>query len=189
MNFVFISPNFPEAYYRFCKGLHENGVNVLGIGDCPYDDLHPELKASLTEYFRVGTLEDYDQVMRAMGYFTFRYGKIDWVESNNEYWLDQDAMLRTDFNITTGLKADEISRFRSKSAMKKYYEEAGVPCARFEMVTDLKQGLRFAKECGYPIVVKPDRGVGAEATYRLDNEEDLRAFYNDYPFVPNIMEE
>ena len=108
MNFVFISPNFPEAYYRFCKGLKENGVNVLGIGDCPYEDLHPELRASLTEYFKVGTLEDYDQVMRAMGYFTFRYGKIDWVESNNEYWLDQDAMLRTDFNITTGLKADEI---------------------------------------------------------------------------------
>ncbi|MGX8687273.1 MAG: ATP-grasp domain-containing protein [bacterium] len=189
MNFVFISPNFPEAYFRFCKGLRENGVNVLGIGDCPYDDLHPELKNALTEYFKVDTLEDYDQVMRAMGYFTFRYGKIDWVESNNEYWLDQDAMLRTDFNITTGLKADEISRFRSKSAMKKYYEEAGVPAARFELVTDLKQGLRFAEECGYPIVVKPDRGVGAEATYRLDNEEDLRAFYNDYPFVPYIMEE
>ena len=33
MNFVFISPNFPTAYERFCEGLHDNGVNVLGIGD------------------------------------------------------------------------------------------------------------------------------------------------------------
>ena len=32
MNFVFISPNFPEAYRWFCVRLKENGVNVLGVG-------------------------------------------------------------------------------------------------------------------------------------------------------------
>ena len=26
MNFVFISPNFPETYYRFCQALKNNGV-------------------------------------------------------------------------------------------------------------------------------------------------------------------
>ncbi|HAE45664.1 MAG TPA: carbamoylphosphate synthase large subunit, partial [Lachnospiraceae bacterium] len=120
MNFVFVSPNFPEAFSRFCVGLHENGVNVLGIGDAPYDDLNGELKYALTEYYKVSDLKDYDQMIRAMGYFTSRYGKMDWVESNNEYWMEQDAALRTDFNITTGLKTDEIMRYRSKSEMKKY---------------------------------------------------------------------
>ena len=43
MNFVFISPNFPENYAGFCVGLKENGVNVLGIGDCPYEHLSDEL--------------------------------------------------------------------------------------------------------------------------------------------------
>lgn len=47
MNFVFISPNFPEAYRWFCVRLRENGVNVLGVGDAPYDLLHPDLKLSL----------------------------------------------------------------------------------------------------------------------------------------------
>ena len=42
MNFVFISPNFPSSYWMFCARLKENGVNVLGIGDCPFDDLAPE---------------------------------------------------------------------------------------------------------------------------------------------------
>ena len=84
MNFVFISPNFPEAYRWFCIRLRENGVNALGVGDATYDELHPDLKRALTEYYRVGSLENYDQVVRAMGYFTCQYGKIDVVERNNE---------------------------------------------------------------------------------------------------------
>ena len=130
MNFVFISPNFPSSYEHFCIDLRENGVNVLGIGDAPYDSLTDSLKAALTEYYRVDSLKNYDQMIRAMGHFTASYGKIDWVESNNEYWMELDAALRTDFNIQSGLKSDQIMRFRSKSTMKKYYKKAGVPTAR-----------------------------------------------------------
>ena len=189
MNFVFISPNFPEAYRWFCIRLKENGVNVMGVGDCPYDNLHPELRAALTEYYKVDSLENYDQVLRALGHFTANYGKIDWVESNNEYWLEQDARLRTDFNITTGLKSHEISRFKSKQAMKEYYQKAGLPCARFLPVTDLAAGLAFAAEVGYPIVAKPDNGVGAIATYKLKSDADMEAFFAEKPAADYLMEE
>ena len=189
MNFVFISPNFPTDYARFCVCLKENGVNVLGIGDASYDSLRDDLKWALTEYYRVDSLENYDDMIRAMGYFTGRYGKMDWVESNNEYWLELDAALRTDFNILTGLKSDEVGRFRSKSGMKAYYEKAGVPTARWQMATDLASALAFAEEVGYPVVVKPDRGVGAEATYKLKSEADMRGFFSELPPVPYIMEE
>ena len=155
MNFVFISPNFPEAYRWFCIRLRENGVNVLGVGDGAYDGLHPDLKRALTEYYRVDSLEDYDQVLRALGYYTGQYGKIDWVESNNEYWLELDAALRTDFNITTGLKAHEIEKYKSKLRMKDYYRRAGLPCARCAPVTDLAAGLaeRCEIEVAYAIGV------------------------------------
>ena len=36
-NFIFISPNFPTNYWQFCRELKNNGMNVLGIGDQPYD--------------------------------------------------------------------------------------------------------------------------------------------------------
>ncbi|MCI8810468.1 MAG: carbamoylphosphate synthase large subunit [Oscillibacter sp.] len=189
MNFVFVSPNFPEAYRWFCIRLHENGVNVLGVGDASYDTLHPDLKRTLTEYYRVDSLENYGQVLRALGYFTGQYGKIDWVESNNEYWLELDAALRTDFNITTGLKSDEIWKYKSKMAMKEFYKKAGIPCARYAPVTDLAAGLAFAGEVGYPIVAKPDNGVGAIATWKLKNEDDMREFFQDPPQVQYLMEE
>ena len=98
-NFVFISPNFPMTYWRFCRELKNNGMRVLGIGDSPYNDLMQELKDSLDEYYKVSSLENYDEVFKAVAFFTYKYGKIDWLESNNEYWLMQDAQLRTEFNI------------------------------------------------------------------------------------------
>ena len=43
-NFVFISPNFPLTYWKFCRELKNNGMRVLGIGDCPYDELMQALE-------------------------------------------------------------------------------------------------------------------------------------------------
>jgi len=189
-NFVFISPNFPTNYWQFCRELKNNGLNVLGIGDQPYDELDPNLKASLNEYYKVSSLENYDEVYRAVAFFIFKYGRIDWIESNNEYWLMKDAQLRTDFNITSGFQYEEMDRIKYKSKMKAYYTKAGIPVARYHMVDDLEGCREFLKKVGYPVVVKPDNGVGAVATYKLTNDDDLVAFINNYPKeVPYIMEE
>ena len=189
MNFVFISPQFPDSYWNFCDRLKQRGVNVLGIGDSPYDSLSWQLKSCLTEYYRVDQMEDYDQMVRAMGYFTYKYGKIDWLESNNEYWLEQDARLRADFNIQTGMMPEQVCIVRRKSTMKKYFEQAGVPVARYHMVSSYEQGIAFANTVGYPVFVKPDGGMGAEDSYKLSNEDDMRWFYSTKKDVPYIMEE
>ena len=189
MNFVFISPNFPRTYWQFCDRLRQNGVNVLGIGDAAYDGLEPELKASLTEYYKVDSLENYDQVLRAVGFFTFKYGKIDWIESLNEYWLEQDARLRTDFNVTTGIQADRIGFIKEKALMKKLYLEAGIPTARQHFVSTPEAGREFISLVGYPVIVKPNIGVGAHDTWKLENDADFDAFYANLPSIPYVMEE
>ena len=189
MNFVFISPHFPHTYWRFCDRLHQNGVNVLGIGDAPYDQLEDCLKGVLTEYYRVTSLEDYDQVFRAVAFFSFRYGKIDWIESMNEYWLEQDARLRTDFNIRTGIQSDRIGFIKEKARMKQLYIEAGIPTARQHVVTTREAGREFVDRVGYPVIVKPNIGVGATNTWKLTCDDEFNAFYDDLPGVPYVMEE
>jgi len=189
-NIVFISPHFPTNYWQFCKELKTNGMNVLGVGDAAYDSLPQHLRDNLTEYYKVDNLEDYDQVYRAVAFFAFKYGRIDWLESNNEYWLEQDARLRTDFNIESGFKTCDMPRIKYKSKMKEYYEAAGIPVARYHIVDDLKGCLKFIKEVGYPVIVKPDNGVGASSTYKLSDEGDLRGFLEiKDPTVSYIMEE
>ena len=79
-NFIFLSPNFPENYWKFCRELKNNGLRVLGIGDCPYDNLHQELKDSLDEYYKVSSLENYDEVAGSVAFFQNKYGKIDWLD-------------------------------------------------------------------------------------------------------------
>ena len=189
-NVIFISPNFPTNYWQFCRELKDNGMNVLGIGDQPYDDLMQELKDSLTEYYKVSSLEQSDEVYRAIAFFIFKYGRIDWLESNNEYWLERDARFRTDFNIKSGFHIDDIPRIKYKSKMKEYYKKAGIPIARYHMVDDLEGCLAFVKEVGYPVIAKPDNGVGASHTFKISNDEEMKHFMeNKWPSIIYIMEE
>lgn len=187
-NFIFISPNFPANYWKFCRELKNNGFNVLGIGDCPYYNLSVELKTSLNEYYKVGSLENYDEVFRAVAFFSFKYGKIDYLESNNEYWLERDAQLRTEFNITTGFGIKDMKKVKYKSKMKTYYKKAGIPVARHCLVRSPKMIEKFINEVGFPVIVKPDNGVGASATYKLSSAEELENFLKTKP-KGYIMEE
>ena len=189
MNFVFVSPHFPHYYWNFCDRLKKNGVNVLGIGDEPFDNLQTELKNSLTEYYFVQKLDDYDEVFKAVAFFSFKYGKIDWIESNNEFWLEQDARLRNDFNVTTGEHIENMRRIKNKSEMKKYYALAKIPTARLHKVTTIDSAHNFISQVGYPVIVKPDVGVGANDTYKLENDEELKEFFDEHIDVPYVMEE
>ena len=189
-NFIFISPNFPTNYWKFCRELKDNGLRVLGIGDQPYDELSNELKDSLHEYYKVSSLENYDEVYRAVAFFAFQYGRIDWLESNNEYWLERDAKLRTDFHITTGFQTEDIPRIKFKSKMKDYYKKAGLTVARYHLVDDLEGCRKFIEEVGYPVVAKPDNGVGASHNFKIKNDAELESFYGQrHEGVVYIMEE
>lgn len=189
MNFVFISPHFPKTYWNFCDRLKKNGINVLGIGDCPYDATSNELKSSLTEYYYVDNMLDYDKMYSAVAYYASKYGRIDWIESNNEFWLETDARLRTDFNVITGIKDDGIRFFKSKAEMKKKYAKAGVPTARFYTVKNKAGMLKFVEEVGYPVFAKPVAGVGAADTYKIENAKDLENFFATKPDEEYICEE
>ncbi|MCX8061170.1 MAG: ATP-grasp domain-containing protein [Anaerolineales bacterium] len=188
MNFVFLSPHFPPNYYLFCVHLRRFGANVLGLADEPYENLRPDLRDALTEYYRVYDLHDYDSLLRALGYFTHRYGKLNGLDSQNEYWLETEARLRSDFNIP-GLNIQQIAKVKKKSEMKKQFIKAGVAVAKGKVVYTLAQARQFVSEVGYPLVAKPDVGVGAAKTYKINNEEDLEFFWRDKLPAPYLLEE
>jgi len=188
MNFVFLSPHFPPNYYQFCSHLNNLGVNVLGLADKPYENLNPVLKSALTEYFKVGNMHNYAEMLRAIGYLTHHYGKIDRIDSHNEYCLETEAQLRTDFNIY-GIDNDHIQKIKRKSLMKGIFVKAGIPVAKGKIVQTLDEANELIKETGYPVVAKPDIGVGAARTYKIQNPRELKDFFATKPAVDYIMEE
>lgn len=192
MNFVFVSPQFPHTYWQFCDRLRRRGVNVLGIGDTPYDQLDGRLKDALAEYYWVPSLSDYPSVFKAVAFFSYKYGKIDWIESNNEYWLAQDATLRTDFNVTTGPNAQQIRSLQSKVDMKLGYHRAGVATARQIRLTTLQAALDFVEGeggIGWPAFAKPERGVGSVGVAKIDGRADLERLLGEKGQTPYVLEE
>lgn len=189
MNFIFVSPNFPEIYSHFVKELHDKGVNVLGIGDQPYMNLNEELKANLTEYCYVSDMNNMDWMRNTIGYLQSKYGHIDFIESNNEYWMRKDAQYRKEFGIDTGYMPEDLDLYQSKSGMKQFFNKAGVKTARYILVSTVEESLKFVSEVGYPVFAKPDSGVGASDTFKINNEEELRNFHNIEKHEKYIMEE
>ena len=179
MNYIVISPYYPHNFQKFSIELKNKGINVLGIGEEPYDQLDDRLKDALTEYFRVDSLDNVDEVKRAVAFLFHKHGTIERIESHNEHWLELDAALRTQFNVF-GAKERDLKKTKLKSEMKKYFERAGVPVVPGFLVkkeADIEKGI---KKLNLPLIAKPDNGVGAAATYKLETKEDVTRFKEEW---------
>jgi hypothetical protein len=189
-NFVLFAPIFPETFYQFAIALKNHGCNVLVIGDKHQAQINPALQANIDAYYYVHDLHQYTELHAAMDYFIARFGAIDYIESNIEYWLKTDAYLREKYDIENGLRPEELLRYQQKSSMKSYYKKAGIPFARFTLVSTLDDALVFVHKVGYPVFVKPDMGVGSQRSYKLINEAQLRDFFIRKPLLEvYILEE
>jgi hypothetical protein len=188
MNVLFLSPHFPPNFWHFCRGLREAGANPLGLADAPWEALRPELQGALVEYQRVPDMHRHEDLVRALGWLTYRHGKIDRLDSLSEYWLETEARLRDDFNVF-GLRAADMARIKRKSVMKALFVEAGLAVARGRVCRDPETLKAFIAEVGYPVVAKPDTGVGAAQTFRLEDDREVEAYLAAKPQVDYIVEE
>ena len=188
MNVIFVSPHFPPNFRHFVRGLRQAGATVLGLGDEPFDNLHSELRSQFHEYYRVSDMNNYDALLRGAAYLTFKWGKIDRLDSLNEHWLETEADLRSDFNVY-GIQRGWIDNIKRKSCMKALFVQAGVPVARGRVCTTPEATKAFVQEVGYPIVAKPDIGVGAAKTYKISDDFELDFYLRDKLPVEYILEE
>ena len=170
MNFIVTSPFYPENFQLFTNRLKQQGFNVLGIGQEPYDQLSQSLKDDLTEYYKVNDLENTEEVKKAVAYLFFKHGKIDRIESQNEHWLNLEAEIREQFNIP-GNKPKDLRKVKFKSEMKKLFAKAGVPAVPGKVANKKVTVNRIVKEFGLPLVAKPNSGVGSSGTYKLEDQE------------------
>jgi hypothetical protein len=188
MNVVFLSPHFPPNWYHFVRGLREVGATTLGIADTSWESLRPELRDDLSDFYRVDDMASFDQLTRAIGWFISRHGLVDRLDSLNEHWLEMEAELRTAFNIP-GIDRARIGPIKRKSMMKNRFAAAGLRPARGRVCRSRAALDRFISEVGYPVVAKPDVGVGAARTYKLENAEQVDRYLLDKLPVDYIVEE
>ena len=73
--------------------------------------------------------------------------------------------------------------------MKAVYQSVGLNVARYCLIDTFDNALAFVEKVGYPVVVKPDNGVGATSTYKLNNQHELEYFFATKDDRVYIMEE
>ena len=181
MNVLLVSPHFPPNYRFFAYALRAQGATVLGVGDVPVWELGDELRGALADYVFVPEMFNRgDDLHRGVESLIHRYGPLHRIESHNEHWLEHDARLREEFGVW-GQRPTDLRQNRSKLGMKDAFRNAGVPVAPAELITSREQALRFANRVGFPLILKPDVGVGASGARKVHTAGELEKALDPLP--------
>ena len=171
-NVVFVAPFPIETTMRFVRAASKlPDVRLLGVVHTPPDAGSPDAGlyhdvVRVTEPLSAQDTIDGVEVLKR------RHGKIDRVVGILEALMVQMAQAREHHGVR-GTSSKTAELFRDKASMKDALRAAGLPVARHKLVASADDARAFAREVGFPMVLKPPAGMGAKATFRVTSEEAL----------------
>lgn len=171
MHVIFVEPCFPYNQRQFVRALREVGATVTGIGEIPKDSLPQEIRGWLHHYEQVPSVVHQPSLEAAVAKVQ-NMAWVDRLEGTVEAHMMAIARTREARGIP-GTSVETTYLCRDKPAMKEALRKAGVPCAQ-STGTDKADDVRdFAKEVGYPIIIKPRDAAGASGTWKVSSDEEL----------------
>ena len=75
-----------------------------------------------------------------------------------------------------GTDCDAIDRAENRDLFEKVLKELNIPQPKGQAVTKIEDGVRAAKEIGYPVLVRPSFVLGGRAMQIVADEEQLRRY-------------
>jgi len=181
----FVAPYLLDTTTRFVEAAAGLPDVRLALVTCePADRLPPRLEGRLAGHWRVDDPLDAGQIAGAVEGLSAQLGPVQRLLAVLEQLQVPMALVREHLGIP-GMDAATARNFRDKDQMKTVLRAAGVPCARHRLATDAAEAADFAREAGFPLVVKPPAGAGAKSTFRLDDRADLEAWLEAAPPAPD----
>ncbi len=172
---VFVAPRFLENTNRYVHAFGAlDGVTLSVVSADPEGAIPAALRARVAAHYQVRNPMDASELTAAAAALTKGVGKIDRLAGALEQLQMPLAEVRDALDIE-GLRVATARRFRDKDLMKQVLRAEGVPVAKSALATTMSDLRAFVDEVGYPVIVKPQAGVGARATYRVTSQADLAA--------------
>ncbi len=170
-NILFVAPFPLETTMRFARAAAKlEDVRFLGIFQ---EEPKGRDRKIFDDVVSVKDGLDTKLLAKAVDHYRKKYGRPHRILGILEPLQVQLAELRAHFEIP-GTDPRTADLFRDKARMKDALRAAGLPVARHRLLTSFESGQSFAREVGYPIVLKPPAGMGAKATFRVQDDESLR---------------
>jgi carbamoylphosphate synthase large subunit len=173
MNVVFVDPAFPPTQRQFVRALAEVGATVIGVGERPAEWLDDELRSWMQHYHVVPSVTDVGVMTDAVRWIQDRLW-VDRLEATIESHTMAAAQVRENCSIP-GTSVRTAWLCRDKPSMKETLRAAGVPTAASTAASTADQVRDFARQVGYPLILKPRSGAGALDTTRVDDDAGLDA--------------
>jgi formate-dependent phosphoribosylglycinamide formyltransferase (GAR transformylase) len=174
-NVVFAAPFLMDATLRFVRAAAAlPNVRLALLTQEPVERVPQDLRARIHAHWQVADGLDPDSIERGVTELARRMGNVSRLIGTLEQSQVALGTVRRRLGIE-GMDDATAENFRDKGRMKDVLRAAGVPCARHRKVTTLDEGRAFAREAGFPLVVKPPAGAGARSTFRVDSADELEA--------------
>jgi hypothetical protein len=168
-----LGPDLFAAFHDFASALKLRGAKVTGIGATPVSRLRAGLRRHLDHWEQIANPFDADEVARAVARLP-RRSKADRLETLDERLIEAAAGAREKLGLP-GLSLASARLCRDKPAMKAALRRAGLPCAESTGAATRRELALFAERVGFPLIVKPRAGLGAQKTYRVESARELEA--------------
>jgi phosphoribosylaminoimidazole carboxylase (NCAIR synthetase) len=178
---VFIAPRFLENTNRYVRAFAElDAITLSVVSQDPEDAIPAELRPRVAGHYRVGDSLDGAQLTEAVRALGSSIGRVDRLAGVLEQLQLPMAEVRDALDID-GLTTAIARNFRDKDRMKEVLRAHGVPVARSTLARSLAEVTAFVDQVGFPVIVKPQAGLGSRATHRIEAASDLDALSFDQP--------
>ncbi len=171
VNIVFVEPAFPQNQRRFVAALAGVGARVVGVGESAEHELGDDLRGQMAAYYQVGNVTDVHQLDEALQWAQ----KLMWID-RLEATIESHQMAAAEVREARGIPGTSLRTTwlcRDKPSMKDALRRAGVPTAASTAAANTAEVRVFAEQTGFPLILKPRSGAGAQGTVRVDSMADL----------------
>ena len=164
---------FDYAGTQACRALKEDNIEIVLVNSNPATIMTDSVMAdkiyieplTLTTIERIIDKERPDSILSGLGGQTgltlsMQLAKSGFLASRNVRLL--------------GASPETIDKAEDRQCFKDTMEAIGQPCIPSDVVTDVPSALAFAKEIGYPVIVRPAFTLGGSGGGIANTEEELK---------------
>jgi len=158
--------------------LHEDGYETIMV-NCNPETVSTDYDTSDRLYFEPVTLEDVLEIVRV------EQPKGVIVQYGGQTPLKLARALEANGVPVIGTSPDAIDRAEDRERFQQCVERLGLKQPENGTVTTLEQAVTTAERITYPLVVRPSYVLGGRAMEIVNDEQDLRRYFNEAVSVSN----
>lgn len=165
-NVIFVAPFPLETTMRFVRAVARlSDIRLLGV---VHEAPGGEDARCYHDVVRVSDPLSSQDIQDAVALLARRHGPPQRILAVLEAIQVQVAEARARFQVP-GTDPRTADLFRDKARMKAALQAAGLPVAKNRLLASAADAEAFARVCGFPMVLKPPAGMGAKATFRVND--------------------